>query len=75
MSTESNTCVCLYCDNEYTSRGVTQHLYACDHRQNAIDQSADQRENQKLYHLKIQETWNSPRFGLCGYSGPAEPPY
>jgi hypothetical protein len=50
---------CRYCDNEYTKRGITRHLRACDARAEAIAEAeAAGRKPEAVYHLRLQDAWD-----------------
>ena len=68
---------CVFCGREMTKGGLSRHLKTFMQRQEAIkavesEEKASQK--QRLYGDPISLV-NSPRLGMCGYDGPAEPPY
>jgi hypothetical protein len=58
---ERSTYLCLYCEEE--SGAVTAF---CD---------LHAEEHEDVHDGGLVERPNSPRMGMCGYTGPAEPPY
>jgi len=52
---------CVFCGREMTKVGLGRHLKSCAQRQEAI--KAAESNEQRLYHLQIQDSW-SPDFWL-----------
>lgn len=53
---QSTKGTCTYCGNDYTGRGISRHLQACDARQAAIESEAPK---ETIYHLRVQGMYNS----------------
>jgi hypothetical protein len=58
---QSATLLCMECLIETESRGTLCEQHAATHPHHGYGEPV--------------ELFNSPRVGMCGYEGPAEPPY
>ncbi len=51
---------CIYCHRELTRVGLTKHFQSCKKREEAISAAdATSGKNEILYHLLVQDHWNS----------------
>ncbi|WP_127011414.1 hypothetical protein ACF3DV_03465 [Chlorogloeopsis fritschii PCC 9212] len=80
---------CAYCSKEMAKGGITKHLATCPQRQEAIAKLNRRKRSRNTLSspssrcfLQRDDNYgepiplvNSPRLSLCGYDGPAEPPY
>jgi hypothetical protein len=55
------TLLCSECQIEYNESGLLCDQHAAEHPHDNYGEPSP--------------VWNSPRLGMCGYDGPAEPPY
>ena len=51
---------CGYCGQEMAKGGMPKHLSTCTQRQKVIAEADQKRgEKQSLYHLRVQDTWQT----------------
>ncbi|MCI5130740.1 MAG: hypothetical protein D3904_04295 [Candidatus Electrothrix sp. EH2] len=51
---------CAFCKRKMTGNGMVKHLSACPDRKKALDKCDQQAgKTEKIYHLKIQDSWLS----------------
>jgi hypothetical protein len=55
---------CAYCGRVLTRSGMAKHLRSCERLHLEI-----------AAYGELMPVVNSPRTGVCGYTGPAEPPW
>jgi hypothetical protein len=61
---------CMVCGQPATNL-CTECMYREDQKYALCDEHAEEHEHNDM----VMQLVNSPRTGMCGYSGPAEPPY
>ncbi len=67
--------ICNFCQNEIDKRKMTQHLKYCKQRSAIIKEEKSaglQKTSLKEYEDMFLPIVNSPRVGVCGYTGDAD---
>lgn len=71
MSEDRSTGVCAYCGNEYSRRGMTRHLRACDARRAAIEEAEDGPARTQI-HLAVESALSDRYWLHLEMPGPEE---
>lgn len=59
MSRSQSRGICSFCNREMSKGGLTRHLKSCPEREKASAAANEKRQEETIYHLQVQDRWDS----------------